>query len=196
MEKYAEKAKITFPSLGKGFPMHKWKKLMIFATIIYLISFFTPWIWMQYYFIIIELQLHPEIYPPSFPREGWFWSFMAVIRTTWNEGKVLVFHSYWFNRQEPYYQGWFGVFIFQILTLTMALITILRKTGDKKLSAAATALLSALPPILCVYQHSLQSTPHVGTSQFFVGFWLSLISSLMFFVSFGLLREKQLLANG
>ncbi|MEM3700904.1 MAG: hypothetical protein QXL57_08605 [Candidatus Bathyarchaeia archaeon] len=171
--------------------MGKWKKLMIFATIIYLISFFTPWIWQQYSFLIIEHR--PEIYPPpSVPREGWFWSFMAVIRTTRNENKVLPFWDYWFNRQEPYYQGWLGVFIFQVLTLSMAFIALLRKGGDKKVGVAATALLSILSPILCVYQHSLQLTYYVCTSQFFVGFWLSIISSIMFFVSFGLVKEKRL----
>ncbi|MGC8895737.1 MAG: hypothetical protein ACP5LB_03070 [Candidatus Bathyarchaeia archaeon] len=181
MAKYAEKAKITLPSIGKGFAMHKWKKLMIFATIIYLTSFFTPWIWQQYSFITI---MHPDIYPPpSVPREGWFWSFMAVICTTWSGNKVLLFSGYWFNANEPHYQGWLGVFTFQILTLSIALITILRKTGDKKLSAAVTALLSIVPPILCFYQHSLQLTYYVVTSQFFVGFWLSIISSIAFFVS-------------
>jgi hypothetical protein len=190
MERYAEKAKITLPSIGKGFSMHKWKKLMIFAAIAYLTSFFTPWIWQQYSFVIIEL--HPGIYPPpSVPREGWFWSFMAVIRTTWNDNKVLLFSGYWFNANEPHYQGWLGVFIFQVLTLSMALITILRKTGDKKLGAAATALLSLVPSILCVYQHSLQLTYYVATSQFFVGFWLSIISSIAFFVSFKLVKNAQ-----
>jgi hypothetical protein len=182
MEGYAEKAKITLPSIGKGFSMPKWRKLMIFAAITYLTSFFTPWIWQQYSFVIIEL--HPEIYPPpSVPREGWFWSFMAVIHTTRNDNKALLFWNYWFNMQEPHYQGWLGVFIFQVLTLSMALITILRKTGDKKLGATATALLSIVPPILCFYQHSLQLTYYVVTSQFFVGFWLSIISSIIFFVS-------------
>ncbi|MDH7477656.1 MAG: hypothetical protein QHH17_04660 [Candidatus Bathyarchaeota archaeon] len=191
MAKYAQKAKITLPSLEKGFSMFKWKKLMVFAIIIYLISFFTPWIWQQYSFIIIEL--HPEIYPPpSVPREGWFWSFMSIIRTTLNDNKVLPFWNYWFNMQEPYYQGWLGVFIFQVLTLTMAFITVLRKTVDKKLGAAATALLSTISPILCIYQHSLQLTPHVSTSQFFVGFWLSIISSIMSFVSFWLVKEEKI----
>ncbi|MGB9756465.1 MAG: hypothetical protein ACPLVJ_01620 [Candidatus Bathyarchaeales archaeon] len=190
MAKYAEKAKITFPSIRKGFAMHKWKKLMIFATIIYLTSLFTPWIWMQYSFIII---MHPEIYPPpSVPREGWFWSFMAVIHTTRGGDKVLLFWNYWFNSQEPYYQGWLGVFIFKILTLTIAFITILQKSGNKKLATATTALLSVQPPILCVYQHSLQLTYYVGTSQFFVGFWLSIISSILFFVSFWLVKEEKI----
>jgi hypothetical protein len=189
MERYAEKAKITLPSIGKGFSMHKWRKLMIFATITYLTSFFTPWIWQQYSFIIIEL--HPEIYPPpSVPREGWFWSFMAVIRTTRNDNNVLLFWNYWFNMQEHYYQGWLGVFIFQVLTSAMALITILRKTGDKKLGAAATLLLSVVPPILCVYHYSLQLTIYVATSQFFVGFWLSIISSIIFFVSFKFVKTQ------
>jgi hypothetical protein len=182
MEGYAEKAKITLPSIGKGFSMPKWRKLMIFATITYLTSFFTPWIWQQYSFITI---LRPEIYPPpSVPREGWFWSFMAVICTTWSGNKVLLFSGYWFNANKPCYQGWLGVFAFQILTLSMALITLFRKTADKKLGAAATLLLSLVPSILCVYQHSLQLAVYVATSQFFVGFWLSIISSIVFFVSF------------
>ncbi|MGQ9530937.1 MAG: hypothetical protein ACUVQX_05855 [Candidatus Bathycorpusculaceae bacterium] len=186
MEKSAEKTKITW----KDFSLKKWKTLMIFATVIYVISLFTPWIWEQYSFIIIGL--HPEIYPPpSVPREGWFWSFMAFIRTTWNDNRVSLFWDYWFNKNEPHYQGWLGVFIFQILTLSMALITILRKTGDIKLGATATALLSIVPPILCVYQHSLQLTYYVGTSQFFVGFWLSIISSIAFFVSFRLVKNAE-----
>jgi hypothetical protein len=189
MEGYAEKAKITLLSIGEGFSMPKWRRLMIFAAITYLTSFFTPWIWQQYSFVIIEL--HPEIYPPpSVPREGWFWSFMAVIHTTRNDDNVLLFWNYWFNANEPHYQGWLGVFAFQVLTLSMALITILRKTGDKKLGAAATVLLSLVPPILCVYQHSLQLTIYVATYQFFVGFWLSIISSIIFFVSFKFVKTQ------
>jgi hypothetical protein len=168
MEGYAEKAKITLPSIGKGFSMPKWRKLMIFAAITYLTSFFTPWIWQQYSFITI---LRPHIYPPpSVPREGWFWSFMAVIRTTRNDNNALLFWNYWFNTNEPHYQGWLGVFASQILTLSIALITLFRKTADKKLGAAATALLSLVPPILCVYQHSLQLTIYVATSQFLLVF--------------------------
>jgi hypothetical protein len=72
----------------------------------------------------------------------------------------------------------------------MALITILRKTGDKKLGAAATALLSIVPPILCVYKHSSQLTIYVATSQFFVDFWLSIISSIAFFVSFKFVKTQ------
>lgn len=193
MERYAQKAKITLPSIEKGFSMHKWKKLMIFATVTYLTSSLTPWIWQQYSFITI---LRPHIYPPpSVLREGWFWSFMAVIHTTLNDNKVLLLWNYWFNMQEPYYQGWLGVFTFQILTLSMALITILRRNGDKKLGAAVTVLLSLVPPILCVYQHSLQLTIYVAASQFFVGFWLSIISSAIFFVSFRLVGNQKIVVN-
>ncbi|MEM3759666.1 MAG: hypothetical protein QXZ02_00980 [Candidatus Bathyarchaeia archaeon] len=189
MAKYAEKAKITLPTTKRGYQLNRWKLLMTFATLIYSTALVTPWIWERYNCITI---LRPEIYPPpSVPREGWFWSFMAVICTTWNDNKVLLFSGYWFNANEPHYQGWLGVFVFQILTLSMALITILRKKGDKKLGAAATALLSVVPPILCFYQHSLQLTYYIVTSQFFVGFWLSIISSIAFFVSFKFVKNTK-----
>ena len=41
MEKYAKKAKITLPS-KEIFLLDKWKLLMSFATIVYVIAFFTP----------------------------------------------------------------------------------------------------------------------------------------------------------
>jgi len=135
MEKLAKKPKITCQGIKRGSPMSRWKLAMACATIIYLVSFLTPCIWEHYSFV-----LFPKIYPPhSVPLEGWFWSFMAVIHTTWYSDKVLMFNDYWFNPNERY-QGWLGVFISQILTLSMALITIFRKKGDKKLGAAATTL--------------------------------------------------------
>ena len=42
MEKYAKKAKITFPS-KEIFLLNRWKLLMFIATSIYVIAFFAPW---------------------------------------------------------------------------------------------------------------------------------------------------------
>lgn len=190
METYAQKTKITFPSLRKSFSSPKWKKLMILAKIIHLISIFTPWIRRS----LFILRFNPEIYSRTcFPIEEWFWSFMAVYPTC-NGNNVLLLWNYWFNTQEPYYQGWLGVFIFQILTLTVAVATAVRKSGNKKRSVAATVLLSILPPILCFYQY-LQLPYYADTAQFSVGFWLSIISPIMFFVSSNLLKRELPSAN-
>jgi hypothetical protein len=183
MEKYAKKAKITLPS-KEIFLLDKWKLLMSFATMIYVIAFFTPWITEHYVFNI----MHPEMYPsPDVPREGWFLSFLAVIRTTRNDYRISLFWDYWFDVNSiPFhgsYSGWIGIFIFQFLTVLMALITVHRKNRDKRLGTIMTAVLSIVAPILCVYQQPLQLSYSVVTSQFFIGFWLALISSILFFVS-------------
>jgi len=161
---------------------------MVFATSIYVIAFFFPWIWEQYGWIITFPRFQPEIYPsPSIPCEGWFWPFLVVIRTTRNDNTILLFSDYWFNAYGIHHQkgfsGWLGVFIFQVLTILMAVITILRKNVNKKLSIATTAVLSIISPIFCIYQRFSQSTYFVDSSQFFVGFWLAIISSTLFFVS-------------
>jgi len=183
MEKHAKKAKITLPS-KEIFLLDKWKLLMSFATITYVIAFFTPWVWEHYVFNI----MWPEIYPcPGVPREGWFLSFLAIIRTTRNDYKIPLFCDYWFNVNSiPFhgsYSGWIGIFIFQFLTVLMALITVRRKNRDKRLGTVVTAVLSSIAPILCIYQQTLQLSYSVVTSQFFIGFWLALISSILFFVS-------------
>jgi hypothetical protein len=76
MEKYAKKAKITLPS-KEIFLLDKWKLLMSFATIMYVIAFFTPWVWEHYVFIMLmQFELQPKIYhSPGVPREGWFFVF-------------------------------------------------------------------------------------------------------------------------
>ena len=183
MEKYAKKAKITLPS-KEIFLLDKWKLLMSFATIMYVIAFFTPWVWEHYAFNVMQ----PEIYPsPTVPREGWFLSFLAIIHTTRNDYKISLFCDYWFGASsKPFhgsYSGWIGIFIFQFLTVLMALITVHRKNRDKQLGTIVTAVLSSIAPILCVYQQPLQLSYSVVTSQFFIGFWLALISSILFFVS-------------
>jgi hypothetical protein len=183
MEKYAKKTKITLPS-REIFLLEKWKLLMSFATIMYVIAFITPWITEQYVLNI----MHPEMYPsPDVPREGWFLSFLAIIRTTRNDYRISLFWDYWFDVNSiPFhgsYSGWIGIFIFQLLTVLMALITVHRKNRDKRLGTVMTAVLSIMAPILCVYQLPLQLSYSVVTSQFFIGFWLALISSILFFVS-------------
>jgi hypothetical protein len=183
MEKYAKKAKITLPS-KEGFALNKWKLLIFLATITYTIAFFTPWIREHYFFSIML----PEIYPsPAVPREGWFWSFLAVIRTTRNDYRILLFWDYWFDVSSiPFhggFSGWIGIFIFEFLTILIALITIHRKNKDKWLGTVITAVLSIMAPILCVYQQPLQLSYSVVTSQFSIGFWLALISSIVFLVS-------------
>lgn len=187
MEKHAKKAEITLPS-KEIFLLDKWKLLMSFATIIYVIAFFTPWVWEHYVFNIMQFELQPKIYPsPSVPREGWFLSFLAITRTTRNDYTISLFWDYWFDVNSiPFhgsYSGWIGIFIFQFLTVLMALITVHRKNGDKRLGTVVTAVLSIVAPILCVYQQPLQLSYSVVTSQFFIGFWLALISSILFFVS-------------
>jgi len=183
MEKYAKKTKITLPS-KEIFLLDKWKLLMSFTTIIYVIAFFTPWVWEHYVFNVMQ----PETYPsPAVPREGWFLSFLAIIRTTRNDYRLSLFWDYWFDVNSiPFhgsYSGWIEIFIFQFLTVLMALITVHRKNRDKQLGTVVTAVLSSIAPILCVYQQPLQLSYSVVTSQFFIGFWLALISSILFFVS-------------
>ena len=183
MENYAKKAKITLPS-KKIFLLDKWKLLMSFATIMYVIAFITPWIREHYVFNV----MHPEIYPsPAIPHEGWFSSFLAIIRTTRNGYRISLFWDYWFDVNSiPFhgsYSGWIVIFIFQFLTVLTALITVHRKNSDKRLGTAMTVVLSIMAPILCIYQQPLQLSYSVVTSQFFIGFWLALISSILFFVS-------------
>ena len=183
MEKYVKKTKITLPS-KEIFLLDKWKLLISFTTIIYMISFITPWIQEHYVFNVMQ----PEIYPsPDVPREGWFLSFLAIIRTTRNDFRISLFWDYWFDVNSiPFhgsYSGWIGIFIFQFLTILMALIIVHRKNRDKRLGTVMTAVLSIMAPILCIFQQSLQLPYSVVTSQFFIGFWLALISSILFFVS-------------
>jgi len=93
MENYAKKAKITLPS-KKIFLLDKWKLLMSFATIMYVIAFITPWIREHYVFNV----MHPEIYPsPAIQHEGWFSSFLAIIGTTRNGYRISLFRDYWFD---------------------------------------------------------------------------------------------------
>ena len=183
MEKYAKKTKIILPS-KEIFLLDKWKLLMSLATIVYVIAFFTPWVWEQYVFNV----MHPEIYPsPGVPREGWFLSFLAIIRTTRNDYRILLFWDYWFDVTSiPFHgshSGWIGIFTFQFLTILMALITVHRKNRNTRLGTAMTAVFSLIAPILCIYQQPLQLSYSVVTSQFFIGFWLALISSILFFAS-------------
>jgi hypothetical protein len=183
MENYAKKTKITLPS-KEIFLLEKWKLLISFATIMYVIAFITPWIHEHYVLNI----MHPEMYPyPDVPREGWFLSFLAIVHTTRNDYRISLFWDYWFDVNSiPFhglYSGWIGIFIFQSSTILMALITVHRKNRDKRLGTAMTAILSIIAPILCIYQLPLQLSYSVVTSQFFIGFWLALISSVLFFVS-------------
>jgi len=183
MEKYAKKAKITLPS-KEIFLLDKWKLLMSFATITYVIAFFTPWVWEHYVFNIVQ----PQIYrSPGIPREGWFLSFLAIIRTTRNDYRISLFWDYWFDVSSipfhGWYSGWIEIFMFQFLTVLIALITVHRKIWDRRLGTVMTAVLSGIAPILCIYQQTLQLSYSVVTSQFFIGFWLALISSILFFVS-------------
>lgn len=194
MEKYAKKAKITSSSVGEGLSLNKWKLLMISATIVYTIAFFSPWIWERYSFLVIMRELQPEIYPlPRLPREGWFWSFMAVIHTTGNDYEFLPPFDYWFDLNNRFYRrefhGWLWIFIFQILTILAALITIQRKNMDKRLGTSITTVLSVTAPILCIYQRCAQSSYGMATSRFFVGFWLAIISVILFFVSYQLVNK-------
>jgi hypothetical protein len=124
----------------------------------YVTAFFTLWIWEHYVFI-----LQPEIYPyPPVPHEGWFWSFLVIIRTTRSDYRILLFWDYWFNVNIILYHeglsGWLGIFIFQILAISMALITIHRKNEDKWLGTVTTAVSSIIAPILCIHQRFLQSS--------------------------------------
>lgn len=184
MEKHAQKAKITLTNTGEGLLLNRWKSLMFFATIIYVIAFFTPWI-QEHYFFIMEPWLQPEIYPyPDVPREAWFWSFLTVIHTARNDYRILLFWDYWFNANSiPYSRwlsGWLGVFIFQILTILMALATIHQKI---RLGTVLTTFSSIIAPILCIYQQLPRLSYDVDGCQFFIGFWLAVISSILFFVS-------------
>jgi hypothetical protein len=183
MEKYAKKTKISLPS-REIFLLDKWKLLMYFATITYVIAFFTPWIWEHYVFNIMQPQVYPS---PRVPREGWFLSFLAIIRTIRDDYRISLFWDYWFDVNSipfrGWYSGWIGIFIFQFLTVLTALITIHRKNRDKRLGTAMTAVLSIIAPTLCIYQQPLQLSYSVVSSQFFIGFWLALTSSILFFVS-------------
>ena len=182
MEEYAKKAKITLPSKG-CFVLNKWKLLMLLATIMYIIALFAPWIWEHYRLPLMW---------SKFQHEGWFWSFLAVLRTTRSDYRILIFWDYWFNVTDTVYHrrlsGWLGVFIFQILTIIMALITIHQKNRDKWLSTVITAVLSIIAPILCIHHYvSINGfyDRHImwGNSRFFIGFWLAAVSSILFFVS-------------
>jgi hypothetical protein len=195
MEKCAEKAKITSPSVGKGFSLNKWKLLMISATIVYTIAFFSPWIWERYSFIIITRELQPEIYPyPPVPREGWFWSFQAIIYTARNDYRVLLLWDYWLNvngmRYHREFCGWLGILAFQILTIVMALVIIRRKNADKRLGTVVTAFSSIIAPILCIYQRCIQLSYGVDNSQFFIGFWLAVVSTILFCVSYWFVKTQ------
>jgi len=189
MEKYAKKVKITSPSVEEGHSLNKWKLLMISATVVYTIAFFSPWIWERYNFVVIMRELQLEIYPlPPVPSEGWFWSFMAVIHTTRNDYELLPPFGYWFDLDNRFsrieFQGWLWIFVFQILTILAALITIQRKDTDKRLGTSITTALSVTAPILCIYQRCAQSSYGMSMSRFFVGFWLAIISIILFFGSF------------
>ena len=157
---------------------------MSIATITYVIAFITPWIREYYVFNIMQPQMYPS---PDVPREGWFLSFLAIIRTTRNDYRISLFWDYWFDVNSipfrGWYSGWIGIFIFQFLTVLMASVTIHRKNRDKRLGTVMTAVLSSIAPILCIYQQPLQLSYSVVSSQFFIGFWLALISSILFFVS-------------
>jgi hypothetical protein len=189
VEKCAKKAKITSPSVGKGFSLKRWKLLMISATIVYTIAFLSPWIWERYRFIIMMPELQPEIYPyPTVPREGWFWSFQAVIYTARNDYKALLLWDYWLNvngmRYHMELSGWLGIFAFQISTIVMALVVVRRKNADKRLGTAVTAFSSIIAPILCVYQRRIQLSYDVDGCQFSIGFWLAVVSAILFCVSY------------
>jgi len=136
----------------------------------------------------MRFELQPKIYPsPGVPREGWFLSFLAIIRTTRNGYRLLLFWDYWFDVNSipfhVWYSGWIGIFIFQFLTILIALITVRRKNRDRRLGTVMTVVLSIIAPLLCIYQQPLQVSYSVVSSQFFIGFWLALISSILFFVS-------------
>ena len=191
MEKYAKKAKITVPTLKVKRSFDKRQALITLAIITQLIAFLTPWLWQKLAFAVI---MHPElryrIYPPpSIPEEAWVWSFMAVIKTAWNEWQVLLFLDYWFcsdmllrNSLSPGIS--LLIFVFQSLTMISIFLTIKKGGFSSRLKILAPLLLSIGVLFFCILGIRAPSLGSYLQSQPFIGFWFALLSSLLFMLSF------------
>ena len=188
MEKYAKKAKITVPTLKVKDLFSKRKILITLAIITQFIAFLTPWLWQKHIFAIIRRP--NQTYPlPSSPEEAWAWSFMTVIKTTWNEWQVLLFWDYWFCSNMPLrYSLSPGfsllIFIFQSLTILSVSLTIKKGGFSSRLKILAPFLLSIGALFFCILGIRAQSLGSYLQSQPFIGFWFALLSSLLFMLSF------------
>ena len=185
MEKHLKKAKITLPKIEKKTLSNKWKLLMLSATIIDIAAFFSPLLWQQYIFIFVMHE--PQIYPyPNVPREGWFWSFMAIIHMANGDYKFSVFWNYWFNADGFHFggTGWLFIFIFQVSTIITALLTFFGKIRSKRLGNLLMAILSTAVLTLCLHQMSVQQSYFWSNSQLSIGFWLTIASTLLSSISF------------
>ncbi len=158
---------------------------MTSAVALYIAAIFLPWLSEYYVAPIRLLWLYP---PPSVPQEGLFWSFQALISYYGRYGFTdrLLFCDYWFGRS-GLYLVWFGVSVFQVLTVVLALIGMLKeKEKRRKLHVIVTPAVSVMAPILCVYQRfkQMETSLYIDFIEFAVGFWVAIVSVILFFTSF------------
>lgn len=182
-----KKNKIMLPKLAIHKSVNKWKLFVVAATFVQVIAFCLPWLSRRYLYFFWEP--FPIISEPTAPKELWLWSFMAVVNTVVGESKVLIFGDYWFNNRMENV-NWLFLLMFQVFTIAVGLIAVKRSVSKKWAYSILLSLLSLGAPILCVYQRNAQLNFFYIKSEFFLGFWIALVSSVLYIVSVWLGKNK------
>lgn len=154
------------------------KFLMAVALTFHIVSVFLPWISESRHIMTI----------PESPRrwENLFWSYKAQFRGYGGmRGAyyVLFFQDYWFDF-ESLYSGWFGIFVFQVLTIFLGIIGITKlKIRREKLFRIGVPILSFMAPLLCLYQRFNQlewDWCRAASVKLVDGFWIAVFSATLF----------------
>jgi hypothetical protein len=162
------------------------KVLLTVALTLFILSIVQPWLWEKE-------QGHLHIDPSIFIFKR-LWSYQVVMEVFLGsrlaESFTLRFQEYWFFNEFEYprntFQGWFLIFIFQIMAAITGTISLVReKIRGKPLLLVCTLMCSFLSLILCIFQLLRQAGPRgvdYSSINFDVGFSLALIS-LMFWTT-------------
>ena len=156
------------------------KILIILSTLLYLVSFFAPWVYHQWASLIPE-----ETYG-----EGLYWSYRGIIRIhgSWARYIDMSFFDFWDMHRSSYHVGWINVFFFQVLTVTFGCIGIFLEAISKgrrevKIVVAVVALLSSVLSLLyCAFQMR-NYTRSFNIVDFHLGFWIAVSACILFFVT-------------
>lgn len=158
--------------------------LIGFALCLYTAAVFLPWLSEKYSFLVI-MQSSPMIYPPPpVPTEGLFWSFQTVVYTHGGYGTLqLSFFDFWLA-DSKLYSTWLWVLVFQGLTIILGFVSFFKEKTKRKSIQIATAAISFIAPILCIYQRSKQMERiWIYATNFSIGFWLATVSAVLFSIS-------------